>query len=65
MPQKNKTSKSAAASKPNAAPPTGSSQKGFPSPAHPNPIEESLELWSRFARETGDTVTEYPSAIRR
>jgi len=57
MPQYKKSPKSA--SKPNTVPSSGDSPKSPPKTAPQNPLEESLELWTRFARQTGETVTEY------
>jgi hypothetical protein len=59
MPQNKQSQKRPAASKPNATPPSEASWKSLPSTGARNPIQESLELWTRFARETGETVTEY------
>ncbi|MGA7845820.1 MAG: hypothetical protein WCB18_01855 [Thermoplasmata archaeon] len=59
MPQNKKSPKSPAASKSNAVPPSGASPRGRSKTAPQNPIEESLELWTRFAQQTGETVTEY------
>jgi hypothetical protein len=59
MPQSKKSPKRATGSKTNAVPPPDASPKSSPKSASHNPLEESLELWSRFARQTGETVTEY------
>jgi hypothetical protein len=59
MPQTTKSQKRTAASKPNAPPSSGTSSTRPPSTAARNPIEESLTLWTRFAEQTGATVTEY------
>jgi hypothetical protein len=40
---------------PRAAPAAARSSPSAPR----SPVEESLELWTRFARQTGETVTEY------
>jgi hypothetical protein len=46
-------------SKPTAKAPERAEEKGPPKTEVKSPIEEGLELWARFARETGETVTEY------
>lgn len=40
---------------------TAEAPKGRSAPprAHPSPFEESVELWTRFSKQTGETVTEY------
>lgn len=59
MPQNKKSPQRPSASKPNAVPPPEASPKSPPRTSHRNPLEESFELWTRFARQTGETVTEY------
>jgi hypothetical protein len=46
-------------SKPTASPREGVSPPTPPKATSPNPIEDSMDLWTRFAQQTGDTVTEY------
>ncbi len=59
MPQHKKSPKRPAGSKSNAVPPSEASPQSPPGTTPRNPIEESLELWTRFAQRTGETVTEY------
>ncbi len=59
-----RTKKSKSATRaPTAAPPTGSREEAPRAPSAPStphaPLEEGIELWTRFARETGETVTEF------
>lgn len=56
MPQKNKRQ---AAAKPNTTQKDDSSPKARGGASTRTPFEESLQLWSRYARETGETVTDY------
>lgn len=59
MPQKVRRRARAAATKPNAPRSEEPSGARAEKPGARNPIEEGLELWARFARETGETVTDY------
>lgn len=59
MPQNKKRPGRPAKSKPNAIPREETSRTTPPKAASRTPIEESLDLWTRFAQQTGDTVTEY------
>ena len=58
MPQKAKRPYRRAKDPPTTTRPDETSAKSPPM-APRAPLEESLEVWSRFARETGETVTEY------
>jgi hypothetical protein len=59
MPRKANRQAPTRESKPTAKAPEGAGEKGPPKTEVKSPIEEGLELWARFARETGDTATEY------
>ena len=59
MPQNKKSPKQPTATKANAVPPSEASRRSPPTTPPHNPLEESLDLWTRFAQQTGETVTEY------
>jgi hypothetical protein len=59
MPQKASRQAPPRESKPSTKDPERSEEKGRPTTGVKSPIEEGLELWARFARETGETATEY------
>jgi hypothetical protein len=59
MPRKADRPASQRESKPTAKAPERADEKGRSKPEVKSPIEEGLELWARFARETGETATEY------
>ncbi len=59
MPAKGKRPARPPVTKPTATEPEGGSRSSSEKTRIPTPFEEGLELWARFARETGETVTEY------
>ncbi len=59
MPQNKKRPGRPAKLKPNASSPEEVPPTSPPRSTGQSPIEESVDLWTRFAQQTGDTVTEY------
>jgi hypothetical protein len=59
MPQHKKRPGRPAKSKPNTPPHEDRAQPSPPKATSQTPIEESIDLWTHFAQQTGETVTEY------
>jgi hypothetical protein len=59
MPRKANSKAPPRENKTTAKAPERTEQKSPPKTEVKSPIEEGLELWAQFARETGETVTEY------
>lgn len=59
MPRKESRRAPTRANPPNERAPERAEEKATPKTTVKSPIEEGLELWARFARDTGETVTGY------
>jgi hypothetical protein len=59
MAPKRRSPKRRPSAPPNIPHATQTASTGIPKSTSVNPFDESLELWTRFARQTGETVAEY------
>jgi hypothetical protein len=59
MPQNKKRPGRPRKSKPTTTPNEASAPSSPPKATGPSPLEESIDLWTRFSQQAGETVTEY------